>query len=174
MKRKESSHVYSAAEDSVSLAAENQAPSPYAPHGNITAIPPVTTISAKEDEVGEEEKEEIGHSMNLLTSTISDEQNKKGAHYSDDVPSLIPRSRLSVLIPTPTRPVAGMTAPPRSIVSATVNTPFSPSTSVVNRSSSDHLNQLNYSTLKNGSIISSLVTYANSVRDTVGSAINSQ
>ena len=122
---------------------------------------PVTTTSDKEDEVGEEEKEEIGHSMNVPSNTISDEQKKEGAHYSDDVPSLVPRSRHSVLIPSPTRPVAGMPAPPRSIVSATVNTPFSPSASIVNRSYSDHPNHLKYSTLKNGSIISSLVTYAN-------------
>ena len=178
LKRKESSHVYSAAEDSVSLVAEHQAPSPYGPHGNITAIlpvSPVTTALVKEDKVGEEEKEDISHSMKVPTNTTSDEQKKKkGAHYSDDVPSLVPRSRHSVLVPTPSRPVAGMPSPPRSNISATVNTPFSLSASVVNRSSSDHPNELNYSTLKNGSIISSLVTYANSVRDTVGSAINSQ
>ena len=59
LKWKEISHVYSAAEDTVSLAAEDQVPSPYAPHGNITAIlpvSPVTTTSAKEDDVGKEEQ----------------------------------------------------------------------------------------------------------------------
>ena len=76
---------------------------------------------------------------------------------------MLPRSRLSVFVPSPRQPVTS-----------------SPENSLTDRSSlspmclSNKSSRIESSTLKNGSTISSLVTYANCVKDTVEKAIVSQ
>ena len=73
----------------------------------------------------------------------------------------MPRSRLSVFVPTP-----------RS--SLLVTEPSASSVSLVSHSCRTTPSRLDSSRLKNGSVISNLVTYAESIRDTVEKAIVSQ
>ena len=82
---------------------------------------------------------------------------EKNADCNNDVPPLVPRSRLSTLVPTSIRPVAAS-----SLSTSTHNVP------------SKTPYGLNASHIKNGTVVTSLVTYANSVRDTVEEALTAQ
>ena len=98
------------------------------------------------------------------------EETEKKKKNNENVAPVLPRSRLSIFVPSPTPTVASTETLSSSTHSSLLGTPLpTSSTFSLNKSS-----RLDSSILKNGSIISSLVTYANSVRDTVEKAIVSQ
>ena len=89
----------------------------------------------------------------------------------------LPRSRLSVFMPTSVRKTACTQAPllfTKKKLSTTLDITTSSSSTSAHNVSSNEAYGLNASHLKNGTIVSSLVTYANSIRDAVGEAITSQ
>ena len=96
---------------------------------------------------------------NNYNNTVDNVNNapEKNADGNNDVPSLVPRSRLSTLVPTSIRPVAASSL----------------STSTHNELSKTSYG-LNASHIKNGTVVTNLVTYANSVRDTVEEVLTAQ
>ena len=115
-------------------------------------------------------------SVKALTANLSDssrlQPTKDGAvSNSLNVSVQLPRSRLSIFAPTPLRPAASAQSSPLSIGCAAKTSNCNPTESSL---SSGSISRLDSSLVKNGTVISSMVTYANSIRDTVEGAIASQ
>ena len=97
--------------------------------------------------------------------------------YSAESLRPLPRSRLSVFMPTSVRKTAHTQAPllfTKKKLSTSLGITTSSSWTSAYNVSSNEAYSLNASHLKNGTIASSLVTYANSIRDPVAEAITSQ
>ena len=128
----------------------------------------------------------MNSSNNNLNNTNSDNSNKNNNNKnnsrqdnlcqdvkldkvkSTEMPSLLSRSRLSTFTNTPVRRTASLTNELSSEMSNTS------STSIHVAASRESTNRLDSSIVINGSVISSLVKYANSIRDTVQEAITCQ
>ena len=113
-------------------------------------------------------KQKLIEHLNVSEKEKDSKEEKKKEDVKDEgeknEKAVLPPSRLSVFVPSPRQPVTG--SPENSFIDRTSSR--SP------MSSSNKSSRFDSSTLKNGSTISSLVTYANCVNDTVEKAIISQ
>lgn len=125
--------------------------------GGIRTPPLFTSTTSNSD----------GKSSNIIVvnnnSSLDDGLSKE---ESDEIPSTVPRSKFTKITKTPARLAASLLDDPP-------NTSTSASTSILSASSGLSTTRLEASVVKNGSVISSLVTYANSIRDTVQEALTS-
>ena len=148
MKQIECSEAQTDASVPVERVAVSQAP---ASHLNLSE-----SVSMAVNITGEKEEKEKSEFDTKKREKMEEEEEKKKMK-TENVASFLPRSRLSVFAQTFLR----------TAQSSLLNTPLPPSSTFsLNKSIC-----LDSSILKNGSVISSLVTYANSVHDIVEKAI---
>ena len=115
-------------------------------------------------------------SVKVLTVNLSDSSRLQPTEDGEvnnilNVSMQLPRSRLSTFAPTPLHPAMSTQSSPLSIGRSEKTINCSPTESSL---SSRNISRLDASLVKNGTVISSMVTYANSIRDTVEGAIASQ
>ena len=132
-------------------------------------------------EVGEEEDMKA-EGKNKQSTRVDDKETNIQILRSNQIPTMLPRSRHTVFVPKSSHPVAAKQSPfsksvtIKSSVNYSRNTSpsSSPSASFVNNSARENSSRLDYSVLKNGSVISSVMTYANSVLESVEKTIAAQ
>ena len=189
LKKKKSSQSRDEVEDSVCRAAVAQAPSLVLRVADKSTVISATQITTAGDEEAVGEEEGSGRATDLAKRKCSVEtnnnsnsslmQDKSGKELLKETPSQVPRSRLSTFSRTPTRSVANPKRMPftdglRKDPSREFLSTSSTSTSSPAAASRESTSRIDSSIVKNGSVISTLVTYANSISDTVHEAVTSQ